>query len=541
MKHNCRFLLAVTMMFSAMTVSAASIWSGNHDVDWSTPLQLDANLFANAQEGNKLTFSVQVVDATSDAIELKANGNKLPGTRFTLCQDWWTTYEVFMTQDMIDTCKVYGMEVTGANYKVTNIDLDNGKAGNMKEGKTIWTGYFWVDSWSTLEVFKEALTAVDLSKYKAMRFYSECPDRDNLIFLLANWSEAGVIAKSEPATDSTVVDNPLQRYVGYAELDLTKVDPLAIINQVSSDRIMIQMDKQGNNAFNFTDVVLIPKDEPVTIWSGNHDVDWSTPLQLDANLFANAKEGNKLTFSVQVKDATSDAIELKANGNKLPGTRFTLCQDWWTTYEIFMTQDMIDTCKVYGMEVTGANYKVTSIVLDGGKAGNLKEGKTIWTGYFWVDSWSTLEVFKEALTAVKNMSDYKGMRFYSECPDRDNLIFLLANWSEAGVIAKSEPATDSTAVDNPLQRYVGYAELDLTKVDPLAIINQVSSDRIMIQMDKQGNDAFNFTDVVLVPELTKTGLMDVKKSNTKATKVIENGCMVIYRNGVRYNALGTQF
>ncbi|MCQ2312022.1 MAG: hypothetical protein MJZ84_01045 [Paludibacteraceae bacterium] len=257
MKNNFRFLFAIAALASAMSVSATSIWSGSQDVHWDNTIMLEKGKFASALPGNKITVTLSVNDGTNDAIEFKANGQKLPGTRFSLCQDWWETYDLFMTQDMIDSCKVYGMEICGDNFTVTNIDLSEGKAASMKEGKVIWTGYFWVDSWSTLEVFREALDAVkDWDKYKSMRFYSECPTTDNLIFLLADWSEAGVIAKSEPVTDS-IAGNPFKRHEGYAELDLTKVNPLAIIDQVTSDRLMIQMDKQGSSAFNFTDVVLL--------------------------------------------------------------------------------------------------------------------------------------------------------------------------------------------------------------------------------------------------------------------------------------------
>lgn len=278
-----------------------------------------------------------------------------------------------------------------------------------------------------------------------------------------------------------------------------------------------------------------------SIWSGGHAVTWENTLTLDAAKFADAQPGYKLTFTLSVNDGTPDAIELKANGQKLPGTRFTLCQDWWETYDVFMTQDMIDSVKVYGMEICGANYTLFDIDLSEGKSASMKEGKAIWTGYFGVDSWSTLEVFKESLTAVKNWSDYKGIRFYSECPSTSNLIFLLANWDAAGVIAKSEPATDEDAATNPLKRYEGYAELDLSKVNPLTIIDAVASDRLMIQMDKQESAAFKFTDVVLVTELTPSSAINDVKGATKAQKIIKNGEMVIYRNGVRHNVLGTQF
>lgn len=275
-----------------------------------------------------------------------------------------------------------------------------------------------------------------------------------------------------------------------------------------------------------------------SIWSGSQDVHWDNTIMLDASKFASALPGNKITVTLSVNDGTNDAIEFKANGKKLPGTRFSLCQDWWETYDLFMTQDMIDSCKVYGMEICGDNFTVTNIDLSEGKAASMKEGKAIWTGYFWVDSWSTLEVFREALDAVKDWDKYKTMRFYSECPTTDNLIFLLADWSEAGVIAKSEPVTDSIA-GNPFKRHEGYAELDLTKVNPLTIIDQVASDRLMVQMDKQGSAAFNFTDIVLI-EGSQEALPKVA-TKAAAKKTFENGNIVIYQNGIRHNILGTQF
>ena len=274
-----------------------------------------------------------------------------------------------------------------------------------------------------------------------------------------------------------------------------------------------------------------------SIWSGSQDVHWDNPLTIEKSKFASALPGNKITVTLSVNDGTNDAIEFKANGKKLPGTRFSLCQDWWETYDLFMTQDMIDSCKVYGMEILGDNFTVTNIDLSEGKAASMKEGKAIWTGYFWVTSESTLEVFKEALTAVKDWSKYSAMRFYSECPTTDNSIFLLADKSEGGVIAKSEPATDEIA-GNPFKRYEGYAELDLTKVNPLTVINNVASDRLMIQMDKQGSGAFNFTDVVLLEEAVTA--LDKVQATMGVKKVMENGRMVIYHDGIRHNVLGTR-
>ena len=253
------FTLIAALTLSVGLWAGTSIWSGSHDVTGTNSLKIDASKFASAEAGNKITVTLSVNDGTSDPIEFRANGKILPGSRYSECQDWWETYDLFMTQDMVDACKAYGIEICGENFTVTNVDLSEGKAKSMKEGKTIWTGYFWVDKMSTLQVFKEALDAVkDWSKYGAMRFYSECYTTDNLIYLFADKEMKVEIAKSEPKTDGEAASNPLKRYNGYAELDLTKVNPLTVINNKSSDRLMIQMDKQGSAAFNFTDVVLVP-------------------------------------------------------------------------------------------------------------------------------------------------------------------------------------------------------------------------------------------------------------------------------------------
>ena len=343
-------------LIAALTLSAGlwatSIWSGSQDIHWDNSLTIDASKFASALPGNKLTLTLTVNDGTNDAIEFKANGQKLPGTRFSICQDWWETYDLFMTQDMIDSCKVYGMEICGENFEVTNIDLSEGKAANMKEGKVIWTGYFWVDSWNTLEVFKEALTAVkDWSKYSAMRFYSECPTTDNLIYLLADLSEAGVIAKSEPDTDETAETNPLKRYEGYAELDLTQVDPLTVINALSSDRLMIQMDKQGSAAFNFTDVVLVEQTAPVEYKYTEYE-NWQI------------KYGNTWEWSDNMEKVEDGLFKLEVlwegTGFNVKSDENPIKKDWFAPEELVLGEEVIApvTVDVYLQVIDDETVKI---------------------------------------------------------------------------------------------------------------------------------------------------------------------------------------
>ena len=270
------FMLATALMSSAM-VTAETIWTpaeGQTDtvVTWEKTFTISKEYFASCQQGNLLKLSL---NNATDVIELKSNGQKLPGSRFSKIAEAGS-YECFLTQAMLDTCKLYGMELCGASFGIKKIEILDGKAGNMKTGETIWTGYFWVENWKTLELFKEALTAEDLSKYASMRIYHEGPENGFVLKLLANWDDAGKIAEIGPSVSTE--NNPLQYKseggLNFVELDLTKVNPLTVINTVGSDRLMIQCNKEAQSPFNMTDIVLVPKQGTATT---NYEMDMPSP------------------------------------------------------------------------------------------------------------------------------------------------------------------------------------------------------------------------------------------------------------------------
>ena len=271
------FLMLATALMSCAMVTAETIWTpaeGQTDtvVTWEKTFTISKEYFASRQQGNLLKLTL---NNATDVIELKSNGQKLPGSRF--CNiDKAESYECFMTQAMLDTCKLYGMQLCGKSFGIKMIEILDGKAGNMKTGETIWTGYFWIDNYTTLELFKEALTAEDLSKYASMRIYHECPENGFVLNLLANWKETGVIAKIGPNAPDE--DNALQYKSeggkNFVELDLTKVNPLTVINNVGSDRLMIQCNKEALSPFNMTDIVLVPKQGTATV---NYEMDMPSP------------------------------------------------------------------------------------------------------------------------------------------------------------------------------------------------------------------------------------------------------------------------
>lgn len=236
------FILAVCFM-TAIMVSATDVWEGSHAVTWDNTLQISGDKFADATIGQKIVFEFNVTE--EDVIELHSDGTMLPGTRFMhrLYSDN-TSAEVFMTKGMLDQLKSKGLEVCGKGFTLTKIWYRDGKDNVTPE--TVWTGYFWMDEWTTLEIAKTAFNGVDWSKYKAIRFYSEAGRTDYVINIKASWEDAGHIADASTMTMTNE----------YAELNIENIDMAAMLADV--DRLMIQCNKEGGNPFNFTSVVLVP-------------------------------------------------------------------------------------------------------------------------------------------------------------------------------------------------------------------------------------------------------------------------------------------
>ena len=239
-------LLFLMLMVAATTVaSATDLWEGTHQVDWSNTLTIEAAKFADAQVGQKIV--VEFTNATGDVIELHSNGGMLPGTRYAqhIYADQ-SSMEVFITEGMLARLKQSGMEICGAGFTATKAWYGDGKEN--VDGNTVWTGFFWMDEWSTLEVAKTSFDGINWSEYKAIRFYSEANRTDYIINVLTNWGDDGKLGDQNTMTMTNE----------YAELSLENIDMAARLANV--DRLMVQCNKEGGDPFNFTSIVLVKRD-----------------------------------------------------------------------------------------------------------------------------------------------------------------------------------------------------------------------------------------------------------------------------------------
>ena len=237
------------LMATTVIASATDVWEGEHAVNWDNTLQIEKGKFTDMKVGDKLV--IEFKNATDKVIELHSNGGMLPGTRFEhhIYSDQ-SSVEVFATPAMLASLKEYGLEVCGAEFTATKIWYGDGK-DNVDEN-TVWTGYFWMDSWSTLEITKNCFAGVDYcfagvdwSKVKAIRFYSEANRTDYVINVLTKWGDGGKLGDQNTMTMTNE----------YAELNVENIDMAAALADV--DRLMIQCNKEAGEAFNFTAVVLV--------------------------------------------------------------------------------------------------------------------------------------------------------------------------------------------------------------------------------------------------------------------------------------------
>ena len=260
------------------------------------------------------------------------------------------------------------------------------------------------------------------------------------------------------------------------------------------------------------------------LWKGSKHVCWADGgIQIPAASFTEAQPGQKI---IVYFTGASDGIEFKVmntNFDHLAGSREAAWISGDGSFEQFLTSSAVDSLKAYGLEIIGANFNCTQVALESGKDA-LKDGFTVWTGFFWADDWSTLELYWNGYAGV-DWSKATALRIYSEANRSDFVINLMDAWGDGGLIANQ---TAMTAGD-------GYMELPLT--DDLR--NRLANaGHWMIQFNKEAGAAFNVTDIVLV------GNFPTAISNTavesKAVKFFENGQLVIIKNGVKYNALGAQ-
>lgn len=491
-------LFALAFLLNA---NATEIWTGSQAVTWGSALNLNAATFADAQPGNAL--KVFFTDA-SDGIELKANGVNIAGSRKNAWISGEGAYELYLTPGAIDAIKAHGLEIVGANFTVTKVELNEVEG---REGMTtMWRGLYWADGWGEMLFYPAIASVVDWSDYSAIRVYHEANRSDFVLNFKKSWAEGDQIGG---IGDMTAGD-------GYVELPLTD-ERRALLASIDNE-LIVQFYRGGDDkaAFNVTEIALVEKPY---IWKGNQHVDYgeSSVITLGKALFATATAGQKLIVKYAT-DAEKE-IELKVKNehfDHLAGSREQAKLNGNGRFEQFLTPKAVEELKAYGLEIGGNGFNALRVELVDGKA-SLPEGVNVWTGYFWADNWNTMYLYWNGYRYV-DFNDVKAIRFYHQANRSDFVLNVRDNWEGDGGV--------EIANIGAMTAGEGYMELPLTDYMREKI---AASEHLLIQFNKESGDPFNVTDIVLVMEEPYTRTVTNGNYGTiclpRASSVIEGATM----------------
>ena len=180
----------------------------------------------------------------------------------------------YLTEDMLSAIKLEHLRVYGEGITVNRVEICDGKAGALKFGKTIWTGYFWMDDTWSLEIYKEAFASIDFSKYGKMRIYYEANRTDFLMRLFTKfggdsdeYADEDDIKLAGSDTDEYmelhaggVTPERIHLTPTYVDIPLTETIKtyLRTKDEAHGPSLFIKCNKGSGAAFNLTDVVLLP-------------------------------------------------------------------------------------------------------------------------------------------------------------------------------------------------------------------------------------------------------------------------------------------
>lgn len=270
-----KLLLSVALIAGATTIAnaqetVANLFEGSQFVNWDNTLYIEASKFENASVGDYIfiTFS-----STTDVIELKSDGVWLPGSRFSWLGEGVESYRNYITEDGLATLQDTGLELCGGGFTVTGVSIMN-DGFVMPEG-AVWGGFFWVDNWNTLEIFKTAFENYDGQRYLDIYLADDNTNGDYFMKVLTQW---------EPVEIDIATNEEIEKTASMATVDLQNVNLPEMLADVRA--LMIQANPEEGGPFNITAVALRDEDN-----SGNQpgedqpgDTDAVNSLQAENNL-----------------------------------------------------------------------------------------------------------------------------------------------------------------------------------------------------------------------------------------------------------------
>lgn len=242
------------MVAGAASLHAENLYTGEQAVTWENTLMINADKFATAKVGDAIVVTIK--EGASDVMELKSDGQWLPGSILTWLTDK-TEVRAIVTDGMLAMLQGYGLELCGPSFTVTSVDLQADQM-DVPEG-AVWAGYFWIDEgWNTLELYKTAFNGQNPNKL-IINFSPEEEESTFVLNVLTKWDDDAMKLSS---VETMEIANR------QAVIDLTKLPEgrtFASYFPDGQNALMIQGHVEGGNSFNITSVVVEPYSQMTSV------------------------------------------------------------------------------------------------------------------------------------------------------------------------------------------------------------------------------------------------------------------------------------
>lgn len=250
-----------------------------------------------------------------------------------------------------------------------------------------------------------------------------------------------------------------------------------------------------------------------TLHSGDAvTVNWENPMRFDADRFADVTQGMYIYISLETADGEGNPIELhdrmEGSFTFLPGTVETFLGAGSHEYRYYITPAGLKMLKAEGMEICGKNFEVKSAAVynDGYRMAD----DAVWGGYFWVDSWNTLNLYA---TAFKVDYEYSYAEFAfapGEVTATDYVINFMTAFDDPSAVIGNTANGDFTC---------GTSDAYMC-VDNAAVNAKTEGKNVVFcQFDKGGNNPFNMVGLRLTKTLPTTGASNIMPGMESDTRV----------------------
>lgn len=263
-KYLFAFAAAAVAALPAMSdvTTVKTLYSGEpKDVTWANTLFIQAENFTDEIKVGDyiyITFS-----KTTDVIEIKSDGQLLPGSRFTSLGDNTPDYKAYITEGMLSTLKATGLEICGASFTVTGVSICN-DGFQMPEG-AIWGGYFWIDdNNNTLEIARTSFR-----NYENQGYLEICLTED----ATTTGYEFNVFVNKNKENTFWAQNGQIKHYDDIAEVDLNSDVVNNFKNDEAANYLSIQGTRGTSNSFNIKAVGLSSQDVATGVTIVSDEVD----------------------------------------------------------------------------------------------------------------------------------------------------------------------------------------------------------------------------------------------------------------------------